>query len=168
MTDLPTWDEMTDVDKGCALLHLWKRDAEGASYAVENYPAQYLDDPRLVALDGRDACRHAVTVGVSNSAAEKRLGFDEYVRLYDLALDEPERRMLWAARNEDGRVVPVETRERAEELLTVHWPASDDRYAAMYAPPSWWTPADRSKWALLQRTEAGGEWTEVELTSAAN
>ena len=82
---LPTWDEMTDLDKGAALLHLHKRDWEGADYAAENYPARYFDHPALVALGPREACRHAVSV---EGAAERAgcTGGAEYQRLYDLAL----------------------------------------------------------------------------------
>jgi hypothetical protein len=82
---LPTWDEMTDLDKGAALLHLHKRDWEGPEYAVENYPAEYFDHPALVALSEREACRHAVSV---EDAAEQAgaLRMPEYERLYDLAL----------------------------------------------------------------------------------
>jgi hypothetical protein len=92
-TTLPTWDEMSDVDKGAALLHLHKRDSEGADYAVENYPVVYYDDPRLTALESREACRHAVSV----SRDADRISGKEHQRLCNLALDEPARRCLWAA-----------------------------------------------------------------------
>jgi hypothetical protein len=85
-TKLPTWAEMSDVDKGAALLHLHKRDWEGAEYAVENYPARYFDHPALVALSRSDACRHAVSVEDDAEAAGALRG-DEYERLYDLALE---------------------------------------------------------------------------------
>jgi hypothetical protein len=85
-TTLPTWNEMTDLDKGAALLHLHKRDWEGADYAEENYPARYFDHPALVALSERDACRHAVSVEMDASDAGALRG-EEYERLYDLALD---------------------------------------------------------------------------------
>lgn len=81
-TDLPTWNEMSDLDKGCAALHLWKREAEGAAYAVEHYPARYLDDQRLKALDPVEASRHAASVRAQATA----LSADEWGRLYDLAL----------------------------------------------------------------------------------
>lgn len=55
-TGLPSWPEMSDLDKGAALLHLHKCDSEGAGYAIENYPARYFDDPRLTALSPREAC----------------------------------------------------------------------------------------------------------------
>lgn len=84
---LPTWDEMSDVDKGATLLHLWKRRREGAAYAVENYPVKYLDHPALVALGDEDACKHAQKVTGGDSAISQRIGREEYVRLYELALD---------------------------------------------------------------------------------
>ena len=82
---LPTWAEMSDLDKGAALLHLHKRDWEGGDYAEENYPAEYFEHPALVALKPREACRHAVSV---ETDAEKAgaLKMPEYERLYDLAL----------------------------------------------------------------------------------
>jgi hypothetical protein len=154
--NLPTWEEMSDLDKGAALLHDRKREHEGVTYAVENYPVKYFDDPRLTVLDRRAACRHAATF----AGEAERLANDEYRRLYDLALAEPDRRCLWAAR--DGlRTVPAKTREYAVELLTVSWPESEARLAAMVPSPIWWTPVDESKWALLTRDEPGGEWREV-------
>ncbi|MDG4792111.1 hypothetical protein O7626_40565 [Micromonospora sp. WMMD1102] len=145
---LPSWAEMSDLDKGAALLHLHKREYEGAGYAVENYPVKYFDDPRLTSLERRAACRHAA----SFAREADGLPDAEYTRLYDLALEEPDRRCLWAARDEN-RVVPTETREYAVELLTVSWPE--------YQPN-----ADRSGWALLARDEPGGEWREVPFKTA--
>jgi hypothetical protein len=83
MANLPGWDAMSDLDKGAVLLHLHKRDSEGDDYAVENYPAKFLDDPRLTGLDREDACAHAARF---EDIAEELDG-DEYGRLYDLALD---------------------------------------------------------------------------------
>lgn len=83
---LPTWDEMTDVDKAVALGHVWKRENEGASYAVENYPAEYVDHPALVDLDEDEACDHAKTVVGSIDGIYDRIGGDEYERLLDLDL----------------------------------------------------------------------------------
>lgn len=84
---LPTWDEMTDLDKGAALLHAWKRDWEGVSYAIENYPAEYIEDPSLMGLDEKAACRHAAAV----TAGWQDWDFDEVQRLYDAALEESRR-----------------------------------------------------------------------------
>lgn len=86
-TTLPTWNEMSDLDRGAVLLHLWKRYWEGAQYAAKHYPCRYFDDPRLTALDRLDACEHAVKVGGSHEEINKRLGNEEHDRLYELALD---------------------------------------------------------------------------------
>lgn len=59
---LPTWEQMTDLDRGAAVLHCRTRADEGAAYAVENYPCRYFDDPVLAALDDEVACEHAVSV----------------------------------------------------------------------------------------------------------
>ncbi len=79
---LPTWDEMTDLDKGAALMHLHKREYEGGDYAVENYPAEYHDHPALVALSPWYASGHAA--GLEDEA--ERLDSTEDERLYELAL----------------------------------------------------------------------------------
>jgi hypothetical protein len=81
--ELPTWAEMTDLDKGAALMHVWKRDREGPAYAVEHYPVQYFDHVALLALDTTEACKHASVV-VKNWRSMDVAKFD---RLYDLALD---------------------------------------------------------------------------------
>lgn len=80
-TGLPKWDQMSDLDKGAAVLHLHKRESEGADYAIENYPARYFDHPALTGLDGEDASDHAATL----ETAAFLLGPGEYERLYDLA-----------------------------------------------------------------------------------
>lgn len=86
---LPTWDQMPDLDKGAALLHVWKRHREGGSYAVEHYPARYIENPLLTALDRRTACRHAAAVAGMWKEVQSRLGPDEVGRLYDMALEHP-------------------------------------------------------------------------------
>jgi hypothetical protein len=88
---LPAWAEMTDLDKGAALLHLHKRDWEGEGYAVENYPARYFDHPALTALTPLAACRHAVSVQ-EDAGRAGALKMPEYERLYDLALDADRKR----------------------------------------------------------------------------
>ena len=85
-TTLPAWAEMTDLDKGAALLHLHKRDWEGPEYAESDYPARYFDHPALTALSPREACRHAVSVE-DDAERAGALRDPEYGRLYDLALD---------------------------------------------------------------------------------
>lgn len=86
---LPTWAELTDLDKGAALLHLHKREWEGEEYAESDYPARYFDHPALVALSPQAACRHAVSV--EHDADDATRGA-EYERLYDLALDADRKR----------------------------------------------------------------------------
>lgn len=83
MAALPDWNDMSDLDKGAALMHLAKVENEGESYARENYPAKFLDDPRLTALDDDDACTHAQRF---EDIAEDMDG-EEHERLYNLALD---------------------------------------------------------------------------------
>jgi len=83
MAGLPGWDELSDLDKGAALMHLWKRDSEGDDYAIENYPAKFIEDPRLTVLDHEDACDHAARF---EEIAEE-LDPSEHSRLYDLALN---------------------------------------------------------------------------------
>lgn len=85
---LPTWEQMSDFDKGAALLHLHKISWEGRSYAREHYPARYLDAAVLKALDEDEACDHAEGLfrdGIDGAC--DLLGLDEFDRLYNLALD---------------------------------------------------------------------------------
>lgn len=89
---LPGWDDLSDLDKGAALLHVWKRKWEGGPYAQENYPARYFDHPDLLALDRFYACRHAVQAAGYHDEAWDRLGEQEHQRLYNLALDADTRR----------------------------------------------------------------------------
>ncbi|MFG2046028.1 hypothetical protein ACGFIW_01190 [Micromonospora sp. NPDC048935] len=84
---LPSWDDMTDLDRGAALMFVWKAVREGYGYARDNYPARYVDHPTLRALDVAEACRHARTVAGTWAEAHTRLGADEVQRLYDLALN---------------------------------------------------------------------------------
>jgi hypothetical protein len=85
---LPSWQDMTDLDRGAALLHMWKREWEGESYAVAEYPCTYFDAPALVALGPLDACAHAAHVCGSYSQIFDQLGQTEHDRLYDLALEQ--------------------------------------------------------------------------------
>lgn len=80
---LPAWAELSDVDKGNVLLHLHKRDYEGGEYAEEHYPAKFSDHPTLVGLEPLEACRFAKSM---RSDADD-LHYEEYGRLYDLALE---------------------------------------------------------------------------------
>jgi len=81
--ELPTWVEMTDLDRGAALLHVWKRDREGSAYAVDHYPVRYFDHPVLLALDTTEACNHASVVAKN----WRSMNVAKFDRLYDLALD---------------------------------------------------------------------------------
>ncbi|ONH58363.1 hypothetical protein CcI49_23190 [Frankia sp. CcI49] len=92
VSDLPSWDELHDLDKGAALLHVWKRKWEGGGYAREHYPARYLVHPRLIGLTPELACRHAITVAAHWNSAVNQLGMDEVERLYFGALVEEDRR----------------------------------------------------------------------------
>lgn len=78
-----TWDELSDLDKGAALLHLHKISRDGRRYAVDHYPAQYFDHPELVVLDAEQASSHAYTL----RGHTRSLSDEEYDRLYDIALD---------------------------------------------------------------------------------
>ncbi|OLT30075.1 hypothetical protein BJF79_39690 [Actinomadura sp. CNU-125] len=87
-TRLPGWDNLTDRDKGAALMHVWKCHWErDPFYARNHYPADYFDHPLLVDLDHKVASLHAVVVAGTWKQAMERLGEDEAQRLYDLALD---------------------------------------------------------------------------------
>lgn len=85
LNPLPTWAEMSDLDKGAAIKFQMACESEGIAYATENYPCRYLDDPRLVALDKEEAARHAGEVLGPDDDLYERLGQDEYNRLYALA-----------------------------------------------------------------------------------
>lgn len=84
---LPKWDELTDLDKGCALFHLYKCETEGSGYAEQHYPCKYWGDEALAALPSRIASKHAQ--GFSDEIAKLSESEDE--RLYNLALDAEER-----------------------------------------------------------------------------
>lgn len=85
--ELPTWEQMSDLDKGAALLHLHKVEVEGTEYATSDYPAEYFDHPALTALDGESASKHARALFEDDADPWKALGDKEYDRLYNLALD---------------------------------------------------------------------------------
>lgn len=86
-TGLPEWDDMSELDKGCALLFVWKVEWERSwRYAKENYPCVYRDAEVLAGLDVDDSCRHANTVTGGHLVIRAHLGSDEHQRLYDIAL----------------------------------------------------------------------------------
>lgn len=90
MAALPGWDAMSDLDKGAALMHLHKVESEGEDYARENYPAKFIDDSRLTALDTDDACTHALRFEEDSEQLLEENG-GEWERLYNLALDHERR-----------------------------------------------------------------------------
>lgn len=113
---LPTWDQLTDVDKGRALMFVWKCHWERSyAYARDNYPATYADHPMLLALQRSERCRHATavcrgdvdrqSVPSTYQAVLGRIGEAEFDRLYNLALDSerqrPARRHLVAVSDAD-------------------------------------------------------------------
>jgi hypothetical protein len=85
-TPLPNWAEMSDLDKGAALLFLHTSD----------YPCRYFDHPALTALEPRRACEHAAAL--ANDA--EALTEEEHERLYDAALDASNQR--WHKENAIG------------------------------------------------------------------
>jgi hypothetical protein len=97
--DLPGWDEMSDLDKGAALMHLHKREWEGPEYAESDYPCRYFDHPGLTALSPLEASRHAASL--AGPYGVPGLGEDEHERLYNLALDAD--RARWDAERKAGK-----------------------------------------------------------------
>lgn len=83
MAALPSWDDLSDLDKGAALMFLAKVENECYEYAVENYPVKYIEDPRLTALSVLDAC--AYTEKFEDLIEDMDGG--EHERLYNLALN---------------------------------------------------------------------------------
>lgn len=140
----PSWDAMSDLDRGAALLHIWKVQREGLTYALENYPCEYIDDEGLRALAREAACQHAQQVCGSYDAIRDRLGDNEFERLYNLALTQGQEILdsckLWAARHENGTISVCDTEEFARFLVT---------------NPGWRCTE------LLHRTEPGGDWSIV-------
>jgi hypothetical protein len=86
MDHLPRWRDMSELDRGAALRHIWQRELRGAAYAVDNYPARYFEDPVLTGLRPDEACWHAFSVTGGYDAIHAYLGTREFARLYDLAL----------------------------------------------------------------------------------
>lgn len=141
-TELPTWEQMSELDRGAALMHVWKRHWEGTGYAIENYPCRYIEDPRLLDLTLDDACRHAQSVTGGWDNVNDRIGEDEVQRLYNRAHREGDEildsRKMWGARHRNGNISPCDEESHARFLVM---------------NPSWRCVE------LLHRTEVGGEWT---------
>jgi hypothetical protein len=143
--ELPGWDDMTELDRGAALMHAWKRHWEGsAAYAVENYPCRYIEHPALIALGERESCGHAVEATGGWHKAVDSLGMDEVERLYNRALDEGsdilDSRKLWGARFESGNVATCD----------------DESHARFLVDDQGWRACE-----LLHRDEPGGAWTVI-------
>lgn len=86
-TGLPDWDGMSDLDKGCALMFVWKVEWERSwRYAKDNYPCRYRDTAVLSGLDVDDSCRHAQAVTGGHRKISRKLGDTEHDRLYGLVL----------------------------------------------------------------------------------
>lgn len=86
MSTLPTWDEMTDHDRGAALAYAWQCRHRGVPHAQMHAPCRYIDSPLLVDLDPVAAGGHALAVCGPIETLLMRLGKPEYDRLYNLAL----------------------------------------------------------------------------------
>lgn len=134
---LPTWDEMSDLDKGAALVHMWKLRWEGNQ---EDHPCRYQEHPLLMELSPTAASRHAQEVCGSLDDITYKLGFDEYRRLYNLVVPEteelPEIRVFWGIRFENGNILEFETEGQARETCV---------------PPD----------VVVRRTGPVGEWEDV-------
>jgi hypothetical protein len=85
-----TWEDLSDLDKGAALVHLRHCAIEGDDdYAARYYPCRYFDDPELIALTPLEASRHAQSLTSAGGTAifEDVIDDDEYERLYALAYE---------------------------------------------------------------------------------
>jgi hypothetical protein len=90
---LPPWTDLTDRDKGLALIYATNVADRGHAHAVESCPARFLDHPILVELRSDEACAYVDSLGIdltSNVAVligadESSLPWAEYQRLYGLA-----------------------------------------------------------------------------------
>lgn len=97
--DLPTWQEMSHLDRGIALLHVHSRDNDDwTTKTGEAYDASYIDHPDLAALATAEANAHAKEVAapvIAALTAVENLGFDpweEYLALIDRASTEYDKR----------------------------------------------------------------------------
>lgn len=89
MTALPSWDEMTDMDRSAAIAYAWLCYRRGVPFAIQDGPCTYVDAPELVALDAIAAYRHALAVCGPLHDLVARIGKAEYDRLYNLTLPAP-------------------------------------------------------------------------------
>lgn len=141
---LPAWVDLSDVDKGAVLLHLRKREWEGAQYAIEEYPARFFDHPALTGLEPREACAFAVSM----RSFTRPLSNEERARLYDLALDEPDRRCLWGARDGD-------------RVATITYYEPDRQPQGAQELVAAWAERGERGGVVVHRSEPAGEWHEA-------
>lgn len=78
LLQLPTWDDMSALDKGAACMHWVKEDAGDGN----EYPCRYFDSHALVQLSQAQANAHAATM----FEIIQRLPYDQYDTLYEKAL----------------------------------------------------------------------------------
>jgi hypothetical protein len=83
---LPGWEDMSDLDRGAALLHARQRDKIGDLAAIVLYPAVYFDHADLARLAPEIASRHAWSVTLGWPQAISVRGSRAVTRLCRLAL----------------------------------------------------------------------------------
>lgn len=91
---LPAWDELSDLDKGVILRYLYRtsppvKGHRGAHFSHRYWRkamvCRFQDDPRLVALEPKDAARYARKVSGGQKAITAKLTKTEYGRLFLVA-----------------------------------------------------------------------------------
>jgi len=87
--DLPEFDELTDIDKGAVIYFLSACESEGIYYALENYPAQFVDNEILVSLDSAGQSNYVLNNW--EDLEELELGWAEEDRLVNLYLEAMDR-----------------------------------------------------------------------------
>ncbi|MEU8310458.1 hypothetical protein AB0C84_43530 [Actinomadura sp. NPDC048955] len=89
LVDLPGWDEMSDYDRGWALLHVYERDKRGTQHALTYSAPRFADDPRLSSLSAEAASAHATKIVSTTDEIIETIGEDEYDRLIAVVADPP-------------------------------------------------------------------------------
>jgi len=90
VTDLPAWEDLTDRDRGAALVHTERAERDGADYAAEFYTPGF-EHERLAGLAAGTRARYARQLvqahcpDLSLASLTDWLGWDEYERLTGLA-----------------------------------------------------------------------------------
>lgn len=91
---LPTWDELSDLDKGVILRYLYRTSPPAKGHRGAHWDwrhcrrtmvCQFQDDPRLVDLDPKDAARYARKVSGGQKEITAKLTKSEYGRLFLVA-----------------------------------------------------------------------------------